>query len=86
MLFVVLLDLRQGLIVLKSSLFSIIWHFVGHGGVNFFFSFFFGGGGGPAGVIACVCVWGAGVMALCVRCDPRVGVSWQLCYNAILGE
>ena len=34
-LFVGLLDLRQGLTVLKSSLFSIIWHFVGHGVKNF---------------------------------------------------
>ena len=54
-LFVVLLDLRQGLIVLKSSLFSIISQFVGHGGANFFF--FFGGGGGPAGVMAWGGVW-----------------------------
>ena len=34
-LLVVLLDLWQGLIVLKSSLFSIIWQFVGHGGEHF---------------------------------------------------
>ena len=31
MLFVVLLNLRQGLIVLKSSFLSSIWQFVGHG-------------------------------------------------------
>ena len=34
---VVLLDLWQGLVVLKSSLFSIIWQFVGHGGWTFLF-------------------------------------------------
>ena len=55
-LFVVLLDLWQWLTVLKSSLFSIIWQFVGHGGWKFLF-------GGSCG----------GVMALCGRCDPRVG-------------
>ena len=41
------LDLRQGLIVLKSSLFSIIWQFLVMG-VNIFFCF-----GGPSGVMAC---------------------------------
>ena len=67
MLFAVLLDLPQGLIVLKSSLFSIIWQFEGQGGGG-------GGGGenfcfgGPAGGD---CMWG--VMALCGGCDPRVG-------------
>ena len=40
------LDLRQGLIVLKSSLFSIIWQFLGHGGEHFCLW-------GPAGVMAC---------------------------------
>ena len=43
-LFVVLLDLRQGLIVLKSNLFSIIWQFVGHG-VNIFVWGVLGGDG-----------------------------------------
>ena len=57
-LFVVLLDLRQGLIVLKSSLFSIIWQFVGHGGCKFLF-------GDPAGVMACVCGGGGGDGTLC---------------------
>ena len=59
-LFVVLLDLRQGLIVLKSSLLSIIWQFVGHG-VNIFVW------GVLRGVMACGgdgTLWG---------CDPRVG-------------
>ena len=41
-LFVVLLDLLLGLIVLKSSLFSIIWQFIGHGGEKFCL-------GGPTG-------------------------------------
>ena len=77
MLFVVLLDLRQGLIVLKSGFFSIIWHVVGNGqgggglglcvsprgGENFCW-----GGGGPTGGDGTL--WG---------CDPPVGVSWQLC-------
>ena len=67
-LLVVLLDLWQGLIVLKSSLFSIIWQFVGHGGEHFCL-------GVLRGVMACggdSTLWG---------CDPRMGVSWQLCYS-----
>ena len=59
--FLVLLDLRQGLSVLKSIMFSIIWQFVGHGGQNFCL-------GGPAGGDG---MWG--VMALYGGCDPRVG-------------
>ena len=60
-LFIVLLDLPQGPIVQKSSLFSIIWQFVGHEGENFCL-------GGPAGGDG---MWG--VMALCRGCDPRLG-------------
>ena len=60
-LFLVLLDLQQGLIVLISSLFSIIWQYVGHGGEIFCL-------GGPAGGDG---MWG--VMVLCGGCDPRVG-------------
>ena len=30
--------------------------------------------GGPSGMMAC-----GGDMALCRGCDPRMGVSWQLC-------
>ena len=60
-LFVVLLDLRQGLILLKSSLFSIIWQFVGHGGANFCL-------GGPAGGDG---MWGGGGGGWW-GCDPRV--------------
>ena len=65
-LFVVLLDLQQGLVVLKSSLFSIIWQFVGHGGWKFLF-------GGPAGGDG---MWG--VMTLCGGVTLEWGVSWQL--------
>ena len=66
-LFVVLLDIRQGLIVLKSSLFSIIWQFLGHGGWKFLFGGSCGGGG----------MWGWWHSV--GGCDPKAGVSWQLC-------
>ena len=64
-LFVVLLDLWQGLIVIKSSLFSIICQFVCHWG-----------GTVCLGVLRGW--WHVGVMALCGGCDPRVEMSWQL--------
>ena len=70
-LLVVLLDLWQGLIVLKSSLFIIIWQFVGHGGKNFVWWVLLGwwhvyvcvcgGGGGDRTLWGCDPEWGGGV-------------------------
>ena len=72
-LFVVLLDLRQGLIVLKSRFFSIIWHVVGSqggGGENFCWE------GGPTGGGVKIFVGGGGSYGgdgTLWACDPRVG-------------
>ena len=72
-LFVGLLDLQQGLIVLKLGLFSIIWHFVGHGGWKVLF-------GGPAGVMACGV---DGTLCGGVTIEWGGGVSWQLWWSKL---
>ena len=65
-LLVVLLDL-----VLKSSLFSIIWQFVGHGALNFCL----GSCGGDV-------MWGAiDSVGGGWPSNGGGGVSWQLCYS-----
>ena len=70
----VLIDFRQGLIVLKSLPIKLVQHHLaicGSWGENFCLGSSPGGGGDG--------MWG--VMALCGVCDPRVGVSWQLWCN-----
>ena len=74
MLIVVLIDFRQGLIVLKSLPIKLVQHHLaicGSWGENFCLGSSPGGGGDGK--------WG--VMALYGVCDPREGVSWQLWCN-----